>query len=94
MRNSIIWADQRGVEQANRIRETVGEDEVSTTFRVSQTVVGQALNKLCQDGIVYKEKGKGIFVAKPELQEQFIQRTDGFYQKIKEDRNDDQERKK
>jgi GntR family transcriptional regulator len=46
--------------------------------------VRQALNKLCQDGIVYKEKGKGTFVAKPKLQEKFIQRTYGFYQEMKE----------
>ena len=94
LRNSIIWADQRGVEQANRIRETAGEDEVCTTFRVSRTVVGQALNKLSQDGIIYKEKGRGTFVAKPKLQEKFIQSTYGSFQKIKEDRNDDQKRKK
>ncbi len=39
LRNSIIWADQRGVEQANRIRETVGEDEVYTItgHRISPT---------------------------------------------------------
>jgi GntR family transcriptional regulator len=46
--------------------------------------VRQALNKLSQDGIVYKEKGKGTFVAKPKLQEKFIQRTYGFYQEMKE----------
>jgi len=44
----------------------------------------QALNKLCQDGVVYKEKGRGTFVAKPKLQEKFIQRTYGFYQEMKE----------
>lgn len=39
LRNSIIWADQRGVEQANRIREIVGEDEVYaiTGHRISPT---------------------------------------------------------
>jgi len=46
--------------------------------------VRQALNKLCQDGVVYKEKGRGTFVAKPKLQEKFIQRTYGFYQEMKE----------
>ncbi|TKJ44633.1 hypothetical protein CEE35_07290 [Candidatus Aerophobetes bacterium Ae_b3b] len=55
------------------------EAELCSTFRVSRTVVRQALNKLCQDGIVYKEKGRGTFVAKPKLQEKFIQRTYGFY---------------
>jgi len=43
------------------------ETELCSTFRVSRTVVRQALNKLCQDGIVYKEKGRGTFVAKPKL---------------------------
>ncbi|GAI20998.1 unnamed protein product [marine sediment metagenome] len=60
------------------------EAELCSTFRVSRTVVRQALNKLCQDGVVYKEKGRGTFVAKPKLQEKFIQRTYGFYQEMKE----------
>ena len=60
------------------------EAELCSTFIVSRTVVRQALNKLWQDGIVYKEKGKGTFVAKPKLQEKFIQRTYGFYQEMKE----------
>jgi GntR family transcriptional regulator len=60
------------------------EAELCSTFRVSRTVVRQALNKLCQDGIVYKEKGRGTFVAKPKLQEKFVQRTYGFYQEMKE----------
>jgi len=61
------------------------EAEFCSTFRVSRTVVRQALNKLCQDGIVYKEKGRGTFVAKPKLQEKFIQRTYGFYQEMREE---------
>jgi len=60
------------------------EAELCSTFKVSRTVVRQALNKLCQDGVVYKEKGRGTFVAKPKLQEKFIQRTYGFYQEMKE----------
>jgi GntR family transcriptional regulator len=60
------------------------EAELCSIFRVSRTVVRQALNKLCQDGVVYKEKGRGTFVAKPKLQEKFIQRTYGFYQEMKE----------
>ena len=51
------------------------EAELCSTFKVSRTVVRQALNKLTQDGLVYKEKGKGTFVAKPKLQEKFVQRT-------------------
>ncbi len=60
------------------------EAELCSTFEVSRTVVRQALNKLCQDGIVYKEKGRGTFVAKPKLQEKFVQRTYGFYQEMRE----------
>jgi len=60
------------------------EAELCSTFRISRTVVRQALNKLCQDGLVYKEKGRGTFVAKPKLQEKFVQRTYGFYQEMKE----------
>ena len=60
------------------------EAELCSIYGVSRTVVRQALNKLCQDGIIYKEKGKGTFVAKPKLQEKFVQRTYGFYQEMKE----------
>ena len=60
------------------------EAQLCSTFRVSRTVVRQALNKLCQDGVVYKEKGRGTFIAKPKLQEKFVQRTYGFYQEMKE----------
>jgi len=60
------------------------EAELCSTFRVSRTVVRQALNKLSQDGIIHKEKGRGTFVAKPKLQEKFVQRTYGFYQEMKE----------
>ena len=60
------------------------EVELCSTFEVSRTVVRQALNKLTQDGLVYKEKGKGSFVAKPKLQEKFVQSTYGFYQEMKE----------
>jgi len=60
------------------------EAELCSTFKVSRTVVRQALNKITQDGLVYKEKGKGTFVAKPKLQEKFVQRTYGFYQEMKE----------
>lgn len=60
------------------------EAELCSTFKVSRTVVRQALNKLCQNGLVYKEKGKGTFVAKPKLQEKFVQSTYGFYEEMKE----------
>jgi len=60
------------------------ESELCSMFEVSRTVVRQALDKLCQDGIIYKKRGKGTFVAKPKIQEKFIQRTYGFYQDMKE----------
>jgi len=59
------------------------EAELCSTYEVSRTVVRQALNKLCQNGILYKERGKGTFMAEPKLQEKFIQRTYGFYQEMK-----------
>jgi len=60
------------------------EAELCSNFKVSRTVVRQALNKLCQDGLIFKQKGRGTFVAQPKIQEKFVQSTYGFYQEMKE----------
>ena len=57
-----------------------GEPELCEIFRVSRTVIRQALADLLHDGLIVKEKGKGTFVAEPKIMENLIQRLTGFYQ--------------
>jgi len=54
------------------------EAELCSTFGISRTVVRQALNKLCQDGVVYKEKGRGTFVAKQSFRKNSFRGPMGF----------------
>lgn len=55
------------------------ENELCAAYKVSRTVVRQALGELAAKGVLYRVKGKGTFVAPRKLQEKFIQRADGFY---------------
>jgi GntR family transcriptional regulator len=56
------------------------EAELCNAFHVSRTVVRQALNDLVNEGILYRRKGKGTFVAKPKISESLVQKLTGFYQ--------------
>lgn len=57
-----------------------GETELCQTFDVSRTVIRQALQELVYKGLIYKEKGRGTFVAKPKIHEGLFQELTGFYQ--------------
>ena len=56
------------------------ESEICTEFKVSRTVVRQALQEMEFDGVVVKKKGKGTFVAEPKLVESFVQTLSGFHE--------------
>jgi len=56
------------------------EFELCEQFGVSRTVVRQAINNLVQDGLLYRQKGKGTFVAKPKILEGLAQNLSGFYE--------------
>jgi len=56
------------------------ESEICTKFKVSRTVVRQALQEMEFDGVVVKKKGKGTFVAEPKLVESFVQTLSGFHE--------------
>lgn len=44
------------------------ERELETMYNVSRTTVRQALNLLVNEGYLYREHGRGTFVARPKLQ--------------------------
>ena len=57
-----------------------GELELCSIFNVSRTVIRQALQVLENKGVIYKEKGRGTFVAQPKIREGLFQELTGFYQ--------------
>jgi len=54
------------------------EHEISVHFGISRMTVRRAIAQLVQAGMVYAEKGRGTFVAKPQL-DNLIFELDGFY---------------
>jgi GntR family transcriptional regulator len=58
------------------------EQELCARFGVSRTVVRQALGELVNEGRLYRMRGKGTFIAKPKLREQFIESTVGFFEDL------------
>ena len=55
------------------------EGELCQRFEVSRTVVRQALDELEHEGLVYKLRGKGTFVASPKLETSHVQTISGFH---------------
>lgn len=57
-----------------------GEPELCRMFNVSRTVIRQALKDMEYEGLIYREKGKGTFVAKPKIDQSLVQKLTGFFQ--------------
>ena len=45
------------------------ERDLCEAFSISRMTVRQALNQLVNEGVLYREKGKGTFVSKPKIEE-------------------------
>jgi GntR family transcriptional regulator len=56
-----------------------GEPELCNLYRISRTVVRQALGEMEQQNLIIRRKGKGTFVAEPKVSESLAQKLTGFY---------------
>jgi GntR family transcriptional regulator len=61
-----------------------GEQELCTLYRVSRTVVRQALRELELEGVINRRKGKGTFISLPKISEGLVHKLTGFYQDMVE----------
>lgn len=58
------------------------EQEFNDMFEISRTTTRQALSELVQEGYLHRVKGKGTFVTKPKLSQDFMQRLEPFSEQI------------
>jgi GntR family transcriptional regulator len=56
------------------------EFKLCEQFKVSRTVVRQAISSLVQNGYLNREKGRGTFVTKPKITENLFQNLTGSYE--------------
>jgi GntR family transcriptional regulator len=56
------------------------EPELCREFGVSRITVRRAISDLVHEGKLYTIQGKGTFIARPKLDERFVQRAFGFYE--------------
>ncbi len=61
-----------------------GELELCSSYGVSRTVVCQALRELKFEGAVTTGKGRGTFIAEPNINESLAQKLTGFYEDMVE----------
>ena len=61
-----------------------GEQDLCDKYKVSRTVVRQALRELELEGVINRRKGKGTFISEPKISEGLIQKLTGFYQDMVE----------
>ena len=74
------WIEENGIPPHTQI---FSEAELCERFGVSRTVVRQALLGLERNGLVYRAKGRGSFVAPPKLRQQITELT-SFTQDMRE----------
>lgn len=55
------------------------EAELCNIYDISRTVIRRALQELQYEGLIYRKKGKGSFVAEPKVHELLAQNLTGFF---------------
>jgi len=60
------------------------ERELSKKYNISRPTIRQALKGLVNEGLLYREKGRGTFVSNPKIKYGFIQKFTTFYDDMKE----------
>ncbi len=58
------------------------EGEMCQRYEVSRTVVRQAVGELVNEGVLVRQQGKGTFISRPKVREQFMQSTVGFFEDL------------
>jgi GntR family transcriptional regulator len=48
------------------------ESEFATRYKISRTTIRQVLDMLVSEGLIYRERGRGSFVAEPALEEALV----------------------
>ncbi|MHB1377677.1 MAG: GntR family transcriptional regulator [Candidatus Humimicrobiaceae bacterium] len=56
------------------------ENQLCQHFNISRTVIRQTLQELKNDGYIVTRKGKGTYIAEPEINENITQNLVGFYE--------------
>lgn len=64
--------------------QIASEPDLCEKFGVSRTVVRQALREMELEGLIFRRKGKGTFIAEPKIDESLVQKLTGFYQDMVE----------
>ncbi len=58
------------------------EWDLCQMYAVSRTTVRKALDRLTQEGLLYRIHGKGTFVSPPKLRERFVHQRVGFHEDL------------